>query len=101
MTGEGASAADFRFYCPACGRALTSSNDAVGKRAACPLCKVSITIPPAPAPASPCGDPAGDGDFATIDLAPADEIPLAALAVPNNDPPTGGRSSARIATSSS
>ena len=86
MNGE--RAGGFRFHCPACGRALTSSADAVGKRAACPLCKVSITIPPAPA--SPCGDPAADNDFATIDLvaAPApDDIPLAALAVPNNDPP--------------
>ena len=80
MNGEGAS---FRFHCPACGRALTAPQSAIGKRAACPLCKVSITIPSLPA--TPCGDPAGDAT--TSEIIAADHVPLAAAAIPNGDPP--------------
>ena len=35
----------FRFHCPACGQALNAPAGSVGKRAVCPHCKVSITIP--------------------------------------------------------
>src|SRR5690349_4982300 len=72
MHGEGAS---IRFHCPACGRALTSPANAIGRRATCPLCHVSITIPALPA--SPCGDPAADETTTEI----------AAAAIPNGDPP--------------
>jgi hypothetical protein len=48
----------FKFHCPACGRALSSPTRAVGKRARCPQCQVSITIPAmegmaCPPPAAP------------------------------------------------
>jgi hypothetical protein len=42
MAGRG----KIRFHCPACGRALIASADAVGKLADCPQCKGRITIPP-------------------------------------------------------
>jgi S1-C subfamily serine protease len=79
MNGEGAS---FRFHCPACGRALTAPDSAIGKRATCPLCKVSITIPSLPA--TPCGDPAGD--VTTTEILAVDHVPLATAAIPNGDP---------------
>ena len=82
MHGEGA---NIRFHCPACGRALTSPADAIGRRATCPLCHVSITIPALPA--SPCGDPAADETTSEIVAAVADHVPLAAAAIPNGDPP--------------
>src|SRR5438874_2349788 len=40
-----AASAKIRFHCPACGRALNAPATSIGKRAACPHCKVSITIP--------------------------------------------------------
>src|SRR5688500_8288702 len=80
MNGE---TSGFKFHCPACGRALTSPTAAIGKRASCPLCKVSITIPSLPA--SPCGDHAADGG-AIVDAA-HDHVALAAVALPSNDPP--------------
>ena len=38
-------ATKIRFHCPACGQALNAPHASVGKRATCPKCKVSITIP--------------------------------------------------------
>ena len=93
-------ASTFRFHCPACGKALTSPADSVGKRAACPLCKVGITIPALPA--SPCGDAAGEeGATSTepaattataaaagsLTAAVSDQTALAAVAIPSNEPP--------------
>src|SRR4051812_24885490 len=37
--------AKFKFHCPACGKALNAPCSAVGERANCPHCKVSITVP--------------------------------------------------------
>ena len=73
-------AASLRFHCPACGRALTSRGDATGKRAICPLCKVSITIPTLPA--SPCDHAT---DAAVTSSAGSGLAALAAVAIPTGE----------------
>ena len=78
MTGG---ANSFKFHCPACGRALTSPADAVGKRGSCPLCKVGITIPLVSAPMCAEGVNGGTTNAAVV------EVPLAAAVVPNAEPP--------------
>ena len=43
--GADLAAENIRFHCPACGRALSAPPGSVGKRAVCPHCKISLTIP--------------------------------------------------------
>src|SRR4051812_29339387 len=87
MTATTAAQSSFRFYCPACGRALDAPNDAVGRRANCPHCRASIKIPPGlcglvGAEVSPPPSSVGEGDH------PADSTVALQVAATIPEPPS-------------
>jgi biopolymer transport protein ExbB/TolQ/DNA-directed RNA polymerase subunit RPC12/RpoP len=69
----------YNFACPSCGKNLKASEENEGKKARCPYCKASVTVPPSPfSSETPSGEPAATGGV----KAPA--VPALNLAAPSN-----------------
>ncbi len=77
----------YTFACPSCGKSLKTREDSVGRKARCPYCRTSVTVPPSPAAESGEETESSVLDFARPGVGPR------AKSHPKSDQPTGAADS--------